>query len=349
MDLLVADLEKRLADHDLRLVLTPAAKALIGREGTRPAVRGTPAEARHPAPAREPAGAGAAGRSLQAGQHDHRGCRSRRRHDRRAPARRARRWSPRRASGATRVPAASRSAPGIRPSLMDLPPAEPRDGSQGAAQLGASGVAPRPGTDATEATHATDARWAASEPRLVAALRDEILASPEQRITFARFMERALTEPGLGYYATSELRPTRGGRLPDRAGAAPLLRALPRPLPGRRLGAGRLARPLRGPRARRGPGYARGDGAGRPGGRRLRPGRAAWRGSRWTCLPARMCRPSGRRRGRQRVPRCAAGPSARRRRRPARSLRHLARRLVRGDARRALEPPTWPRTWRRTG
>jgi SAM-dependent MidA family methyltransferase len=56
-----------------------------------------------------------------------------------------------------------------------------------------------------------DVRWEDSEPRLVAAIRDEILAAPEGRITFARFMERALTEPGLGYYATSPLRPTREG------------------------------------------------------------------------------------------------------------------------------------------
>jgi SAM-dependent MidA family methyltransferase len=58
---------------------------------------------------------------------------------------------------------------------------------------------------------AADARWAGSHPALVAAIRDEILASPGRRITFARFMERALTEPGQGYYATSELRPTREG------------------------------------------------------------------------------------------------------------------------------------------
>ncbi len=45
----------------------------------------------------------------------------------------------------------------------------------------------------------------------MALIRDEILAAPERRITFARFMERALTEPGLGYYASSQLRPTRGG------------------------------------------------------------------------------------------------------------------------------------------
>lgn len=50
-----------------------------------------------------------------------------------------------------------------------------------------------------------------SDQRLVALLREEILAAPAVRITFARFMERALTEPGLGYYATSELRPTRAG------------------------------------------------------------------------------------------------------------------------------------------
>ncbi len=36
VDLLVADLAARLAEHDLRLVLTPAARALIGREGRDP-------------------------------------------------------------------------------------------------------------------------------------------------------------------------------------------------------------------------------------------------------------------------------------------------------------------------
>lgn len=56
-----------------------------------------------------------------------------------------------------------------------------------------------------------DPRWQGSEAQLVAAIRDEILAAPEQRITFARFMERALTMPELGYYASSELRPTREG------------------------------------------------------------------------------------------------------------------------------------------
>jgi SAM-dependent MidA family methyltransferase len=54
-------------------------------------------------------------------------------------------------------------------------------------------------------------RWRDSEATLVERIRDEILATPSRRITFARFMQRALTEPGLGYYASSQLRPTRDG------------------------------------------------------------------------------------------------------------------------------------------
>ncbi len=50
-----------------------------------------------------------------------------------------------------------------------------------------------------------------SDPVLVGLIQDEIAASPGQRITFARFMEMALTEPGLGYYVVSDARPTRPG------------------------------------------------------------------------------------------------------------------------------------------
>ena len=57
----------------------------------------------------------------------------------------------------------------------------------------------------------TDPRWGDSVAALVERIRDDILASPRQRITFARFMRRALTEPGLGYYDTSAQRPTREG------------------------------------------------------------------------------------------------------------------------------------------
>jgi SAM-dependent MidA family methyltransferase len=56
-----------------------------------------------------------------------------------------------------------------------------------------------------------DAATNGSNAALVARIRDEILAAPGRRITFARFMELALTEPGLGYYAVSDRRPTREG------------------------------------------------------------------------------------------------------------------------------------------
>ena len=48
-----------------------------------------------------------------------------------------------------------------------------------------------------------------SEPELVARIRAEIAASGP--MTFARFMERALYEPGLGYYRSAAARPGRGG------------------------------------------------------------------------------------------------------------------------------------------
>jgi SAM-dependent MidA family methyltransferase len=47
------------------------------------------------------------------------------------------------------------------------------------------------------------------EPRLVVLIRAEIERNGP--ITFARFMQRALYEPGLGYYAVSAARPTRAG------------------------------------------------------------------------------------------------------------------------------------------
>jgi SAM-dependent MidA family methyltransferase len=54
-----------------------------------------------------------------------------------------------------------------------------------------------------------------AEPRspseLVALIRAEIEAAPDRRITFARFMERALYEPRLGYYRQAADRPTDAG------------------------------------------------------------------------------------------------------------------------------------------
>ena len=49
------------------------------------------------------------------------------------------------------------------------------------------------------------------EDRLTSVIRAEIESSPDGRITFARYMERALYEPGLGYYAQPADRPTDAG------------------------------------------------------------------------------------------------------------------------------------------
>lgn len=68
----------------------------------------------------------------------------------------------------------------------------------------ASGSTEAPATAAWE-----DSRRAGGDPRLVELIRAEI--EGHGRLTFARFMERALTEPGLGYYATSGTRPTLEG------------------------------------------------------------------------------------------------------------------------------------------
>ena len=50
-----------------------------------------------------------------------------------------------------------------------------------------------------------------SDPVLVERIREEIASTAGRRITFERFMELALPEPGLGYYATSARRPPRDG------------------------------------------------------------------------------------------------------------------------------------------
>jgi SAM-dependent MidA family methyltransferase len=54
-------------------------------------------------------------------------------------------------------------------------------------------------------------RSAESNPRLVEVIREAIEAAPEQRITFARFMELALYHPRLGYYVGEAARPGRAG------------------------------------------------------------------------------------------------------------------------------------------
>ncbi|HET7676338.1 MAG TPA: SAM-dependent methyltransferase [Candidatus Limnocylindrales bacterium] len=58
---------------------------------------------------------------------------------------------------------------------------------------------------------AAAARWAESHAPLVERIRDAIERAPEGRIPFARFMQLALYEPGLGYYRRRSDRATRTG------------------------------------------------------------------------------------------------------------------------------------------
>ena len=51
----------------------------------------------------------------------------------------------------------------------------------------------------------------AGSAELVDLIRTEIESSPDRRITFARYMERALYEPELGYYRSAADRPTDAG------------------------------------------------------------------------------------------------------------------------------------------
>ena len=105
------------------------------------------------------------------------------------------------------------------------------------------------------------------------------------RITFARFMERALTEPGLGYYASSDLRPTPAGDFVTSPELHPFFgRCIARQLD-RGLGAARGTRPLHGPRVRRGTRDAGRD-------RGLRPACGSLGTAR--CPGLAGCRPAGR-------------------------------------------------------
>ncbi len=75
VELLLADLQLRLAQQEIEIDLTPAARALIVRDGTDAAYRRSPAQADDPTPRREPAGTSACRRRVPAGRPSH--CRRR--------------------------------------------------------------------------------------------------------------------------------------------------------------------------------------------------------------------------------------------------------------------------------
>ena len=88
---------------------------------------------------------------------------------------------------------------------------DPDGGAPGAGEGPWADAAPRtdsvPGTD--NSRPGGEGPQAGADPALRDVLRDEILAGGP--ITFARFMERALYEPGHGYYMAPEARPGRAG------------------------------------------------------------------------------------------------------------------------------------------
>jgi len=84
------------------------------------------------------------------------------------------------------------------PSPAELPPPGEHPAAR---EPSASGAVP-PSASGAVSTDSTE---------LAGRIRAEIEAAPAGRITFARYMERALTEPGLGYYAVAADRPTDSG------------------------------------------------------------------------------------------------------------------------------------------
>ena len=188
------------------------------------------------------------------------------------------------------------------------------------------------------------------DAELVERLRAEIAA--EGPITFARFMERALYEPGHGYYRRPAAGPGFARRLRHGPGAAPDLRRRDRAAARAGLGRDGSSGPVRRHRGRRRHGCPRRRPARRPPRRGvaaprrdpLPPGGTRGSPDRRAPGPPRDRRPGGsprrrrdaggphrdRRRGRERGPRRAAGPPRRRpARRPPRALRRRRGRPIR--------------------
>jgi SAM-dependent MidA family methyltransferase len=90
------------------------------------------------------------------------------------------------------------------PSARRRAPGEPRPPADRSAEGAVARLA-----NAADVADPADA--AARSAELVSRIRAEIESSPDRRITFARYMERALYEPDLGYYRGAADRPTDAG------------------------------------------------------------------------------------------------------------------------------------------
>ena len=103
--------------------------------------------------------------------------------------------------------------PEERPPSIGLPsPADPRPPADPSPES-----SPDPSSELPSDRPSSAPAERAAEPladrsaRLTALIRADIESTPERRITFARFMERALYEPELGYYRQPADRPTDAG------------------------------------------------------------------------------------------------------------------------------------------
>ena len=103
--------------------------------------------------------------------------------------------------------------PEERPPSIGLPsPADPRPPADPSPES-----SPDPSSELPSDRLSSTPAERAAEPladrsaRLSALIRADIESTPERRITFARFMERALYEPELGYYRQPADRPTDAG------------------------------------------------------------------------------------------------------------------------------------------
>ena len=126
VDLLLADLSRRLAEHDLTLELTPNARALIAREGTDLAYGARPLKRTIQRLVENPLARALLAGAVPAGSRDHGRCRPRRRdarvHGRRRSdgRRRCRRATGRRSGAGQTTPAAAGSVPVSRGPGSDI-------------------------------------------------------------------------------------------------------------------------------------------------------------------------------------------------------------------------------------
>ena len=246
VELLVADLQRRLADQDLTLELTPAARALIAREGTDPTFGARPLKRTIQRLVENPLARALIEGRFKPGQTDLGRCGSAGDHARVLGRRRIRRGRGR--GAARRAPTRTDEAEPVgaggggsrrRRSVLDLPDTEPDRGDGGSARTSADELAFRRGGRAAQGAArgpARAARGADADPRRRRALEGRpltawpppgrprvlVLIAPDPGRRGAGHAHRAdeLRRPSLGRGLVSRRRCRSGRRGPRRNGPA---------------------------------------------------------------------------------------------------------------------------------